>query len=143
MSRNSDPFELDRFVEAQAGTFDTALSELRSGAKHSHWMWFVFPQVAGLGHSATSRRYAIASLAEAKAYLDHPLLGARLRQSVDALLPWAGKRDAAAILGPIDAIKLRSSLTLFAAAAPDEARFEQALAAFFGSPDPATLSLLV
>ncbi len=137
-----DPFQLERFVEAQAETFDEALSELRDGAKRSHWMWFVFPQIAGLGQSAMSRRYAIRSLAEAKAYLEHPLLGARLRQSVAAILAWAGKRDAVAILGSIDAMKLHSSLTLFAAAAPDEERFAQALAAFFGSSDSATIGLL-
>ncbi len=137
-----DPFQLERFVEAQAETFDEALSELRDGAKRSHWMWFVFPQIAGLGQSAMSRRYAIRSLAEAKAYLEHPLLGARLRQSVAAILAWAGKRDAVTILGSIDAMKLHSSLTLFAAAAPDEERFAQALAAFFGSPDSATIGLL-
>ena len=137
-----DPFQLERFVEAQAETFDEALSELRDGAKRSHWMWFVFPQIAGLGQSAMSRRYAIRSLAEAKAYLEHPLLGARLRQCVAAILAWAGKRDAVAILGSIDAMKLHSSLTLFAAAAPDEERFAQALAAFFGSSDSATIGLL-
>ena len=137
-----DPFQLERFVEAQAETFDEPLSELRDGAKRSHWMWFVFPQIAGLGQSAMSRRYAIRSLAEAKAYLEHPLLGARLRQSVAAILAWAGKRDAVAILGSIDAMKLHSSLTLFAAAAPDEERFAQALAAFFGSSDSATIGLL-
>ncbi|MGN6156036.1 MAG: DUF1810 domain-containing protein, partial [Sphingomicrobium sp.] len=111
MDPDSDPFQLERFIEAQAGTFDRALSELRDGAKQSHWMWFIFPQIAGLGHSAMSRRYAIQSIAEAKAYLAHPLLGMRLRQSVDALLAWAEKRDAQTIFGSVDAIKLRSSLT--------------------------------
>jgi len=140
---DSDPFQLQRFVKAQEGVFDTALSELRDGAKRSHWMWFIFPQIAGLGHSPMSRHYAIRSLDEAKAYLEHPLLGPRLRQSVQALLAWAGKRDATAILGPADAMKLRSSLTLFAAAAPGDPLFDRALTSLFDSPDSATLSLLV
>jgi uncharacterized protein (DUF1810 family) len=139
---NPDPFQLNRFVAAQQGTFDTALSELRSGAKRTHWMWFVFPQIAGLGDSAMSRRYAIRSLDEARAYLDHPLLGPRLRQCTQAMLAWAGTRDSVAILGPVDAMKLRSSLTLFSAAAPGDDLFDRALAAFFDSPDPATLRLL-
>jgi uncharacterized protein (DUF1810 family) len=139
---DSDPFQLQRFVKAQEGVFDTALSELRDGAKRSHWIWFVFPQIAGLGHSPMSRHYAIHSLEEARAYLDHPMLGPRLRQSVEALLAWAGKRNATAIFGAVDAMKLRSSLTLFAAAAPDDPLFEQALTAFVDSPDPATLRLL-
>jgi uncharacterized protein (DUF1810 family) len=139
---NPDPFQLNRFVAAQQGTFDTALSELRSGAKRTHWMWFVFPQIAGLGDSAMSRRYAIRSLDEARAYLDHPLLGPRLRLCTDAMLAWAGTRDSVAILGPVDAMKLRSSLTLFSAAAPGDDLFDRALAAFFDSPDPATLRLL-
>jgi uncharacterized protein (DUF1810 family) len=142
MGLTSDPFELEKFIDAQDGVFDTALAELRSGAKHSHWMWFVFPQLAGLGHSPMSRRYAIRSLEEARAYAAHPLLGSRLRQSVKALLGWAGKRQAGAIFGPVDAIKLRSSLTLFAAAVPDEPLFEQALRAFYDSPDPLTAQLL-
>jgi uncharacterized protein (DUF1810 family) len=139
---NSDPFELQRFVDAQQGAFDAALSEIRNGAKRSHWMWFVFPQIAGLGLSAMSRRYAIRSLEEARAYLRHPLLGPRLNQSIEAILAWAGKREAVAVLGSVDAMKLRSSLTLFQAAAPDETLFGRALAAFFGSPDPDTLRLL-
>jgi uncharacterized protein (DUF1810 family) len=142
VTSDSDPFQLERFVDAQEGVFDTALSELRDGAKRNHWMWFVFPQIAGLGRSPTSRRFAIRSLDEARAYLGHAVLGPRLRQSTEILLGWAGKRDAKAIFGPVDAMKLRSSLTLFAAAAPDDALFGHALAAFFGSPDPATLRLL-
>ena len=142
MTSDSDPFQLQRFVQAQEGVFDTALSELRDGAKRSHWIWFIFPQIAGLGHSPMSQRYAIRSLDEARAYLDHALLGPRFRQSVEALLAWAGKRSATDILGPIDAMKLRSSLTLFASAAPDDLLFEQALTAFFDSPDPATLRIL-
>ncbi len=142
MNASPDPFSLHRFVDAQEGIFDTALSELRNGAKRSHWIWFVFPQIAGLGHSPTSQRYAIRSLDEAKAYLDHAILGPRLRQCVETLLAWAGVRNAETIFGPIDAMKLRSSLTLFAAAAPEDPLFERALAAFFDSPDPETLRLL-
>jgi uncharacterized protein (DUF1810 family) len=139
---NPDPFDLQRFIDAQAGVFDDALSELRAGAKRSHWMWFVFPQIAGLGQSPMSRRYAIRSLDEARAYLAHPLLGPRLRESIEAVLPWAGKRDAATIFGSIDAMKLRSSLTLFAEAAPAEPLFTEALRAFFDSPDRETFRLL-
>lgn len=122
--------------------FDTALEELRSGRKRNHWMWFIFPQVAGLGHSATSRHFAIRTLDEARAYLDHPLLGHRLRQSTEALAGWSGKRDPQSIMGSIDSLKLRSSLTLFATAAPGEPVFEETLRAFFGAPDPETLRLL-
>jgi len=142
MAANPDPFDLQRFVDAQEGVFDIALAELRSGAKQSHWMWFVFPQIAGLGQSPMSRRYAIGSIVEARAYLNHPLLGTRLRQAVDAVLAWAGRRDAAEILGEVDAMKLRSSLTLFAAASPGDSLFDDALGAFFDSPDPLTKRLL-
>jgi uncharacterized protein (DUF1810 family) len=139
MDRNADP-TLDRFVAAQATSYATALAELRTGAKRSHWMWYIFPQIAGLGHSDMARRYAIRDLAEARAYLAHPLLGARYAESAAALLAHRG-HDAAAIMGGIDAIKLRSSLTLFdRAGAPDAVR--EALDAFFDSPDPATLRLL-
>jgi uncharacterized protein (DUF1810 family) len=138
----SSDYDLQRFLDAQQGVFERALAELCSGAKRSHWMWFIFPQIAGLGQSAMSRRYAIASLGEAIAYASHPLLGPRLRDAVQAVLAWQGQRDAAAIFGPVDAMKLRSSLTLFAAAAPGEPLFEQALIAFVGSPDPETLKLL-
>lgn len=138
---SSDPHNLQRFIDAQDGVFETALTELRSGRKQRHWMWFVFPQLAGLGHSPTARHYAIASLNEARAYLDHPLLGARLSQCVEALLAWSGTRSAEDILGPIDAMKLRSSLTLFDHAAPG-GLFAQALAVFFeGRPDERTLAL--
>ena len=142
MATDFDPFQLQRFVQAQASVIDTALSELREGAKRSHWMWFIFPQIAGLGHSPMSQRYAIRSLDEARAYLGHPMLGPRLREAADALLAWAGKRSATDIFGAVDAMKLRSSLTLFATAAPDDLLFEQALTAFFDSPDPATLRIL-
>ncbi len=134
-----DPFELARFEAAQAGIWPQALAELRAGAKRGHWMWFIFPQIAGLGTSAMARTYAIGSAAEARAYLAHPVLGARLRQAATALLPHAG-RPAAAILGGIDAVKLRSSLTLFAHVGGADEPFGEVLAAFFDGPDPATLS---
>src|SRR5438477_6206546 len=111
-------FDLDRFVVAQAEIYSRALAELKAGRKQSHWMWFIFPQLAGLGRSPTARFYAITGVDEAGAYLKHPLLGRGLRQSVDALMRWAGKRSAERILGPIDAMKLRSSLTLFDCVSP-------------------------
>lgn len=135
-------FDLSRFVAAQQGSFDDALAELTAGRKTSHWMWFVFPQIAGLGHSPTAHYYAIDSLTEARAYLDHPLLGGRLAACMAALMGRVGV-GAAAILGPVDALKLRSSMTLFAAAADDPAPFAAVLDAFYGgAPDPATLALL-
>jgi uncharacterized protein (DUF1810 family) len=138
----SDPYDLQRFIRAQEGIYETALAELRAGSKQSHWMWFIFPQLRGLGHSATATYYGIASLDEARAYLEHPLLGARLRQCVEALLPWSERRTATQILGSIDALKLRSSLTLFDRAEP-EAVFAAGLAAFFGGEsDERTLALL-
>ena len=133
---------LERFVEAQRGVYDSALAELRAGAKRSHWMWFVFPQIAGLGQSPTARHYAVADLAEARAYLAHPLLGDRLAACTEAVLAHAGKRSAEAMLGGIDAVKLRSSMTLFEAAGGD-ARFGECLDAFYdGDRDPATLRLI-
>lgn len=133
---------LDRFVAAQQPVWPQVVAELAEGRKRSHWMWFVFPQIAGLGHSAMSVRYALASREEAAAYLAHPLLGARLREATDLMLAHAGA-PAGAILGGIDAIKLRSSMTLFHAAAPDEQRFADALAAFFaGAEDERTRALL-
>ena len=132
--------DLERFVSAQQGTYPQALAELRAGRKTSHWMWFVFPQVAGLGHSDMARRYAIADLAEARACLAHPLLGPRLVEAADALLGWAGERSAEQVLGGIDAVKARSSATLFEAAGGD-AVFAALLDGFFaGERDPATLS---
>jgi uncharacterized protein (DUF1810 family) len=133
---------LERFVAAQDGVYPQALAELRGGRKHGHWMWFVFPQLAGLGRSATARFYAIASAAEARAYLAHPLLGPRLAECARALLAHRARR-AEAILGPIDAMKLRSSMTLFEAVAGDPAPFAAVLDAFFGGErDAATLGLL-
>ena len=134
--------DLGRFVAAQDRVWPEVVAELAAGRKRTHWMWFVFPQLAGLGSSPTAQRYAIGSLEEARAYLAHPLLGARLREAVRLMLGHAGT-PAEAVLGSVDAMKLRSSMTLFAAAAPGEASFEEALAAFFGGePDPRTLALL-
>jgi uncharacterized protein (DUF1810 family) len=137
-----DPYNLERFLDAQQGVIDTALDELRQGEKRSHWMWFVFPQLAGLGHSETAKFFGVESLGEARAYLDHPTLGQRLRQSVEAILPWSGSRTAEQILGTVDAIKLRSSLTLFDQVEPGGV-FSQALMNFFaGKEDELTLALL-
>jgi uncharacterized protein (DUF1810 family) len=138
----SDPFNLQRFIDAQSGQFGRALAELCAGAKQGHWMWFVFPQLAGLGRSPIAQFYAIASLAEACAYLAHPLLGPRLRQCADAILRWDGRRTAEQIFGPVDSLKLRSSLTLFDRVEPS-ASFARALSAFFDAvPDERTLALL-
>jgi uncharacterized protein (DUF1810 family) len=135
-----DPYGLQRFVDAQeqAATYERALEELRTGRKRSHWMWFVFPQIAGLGQSAMSRSYAIASLAEAKAYLDHPVLGPRLLECARVLDGLSGL-SAGEILGDVDALKLRSSMTLFARAAPEEPLFRQVLdRCYGGAMDKAT-----
>ncbi|MBM7404872.1 MULTISPECIES: DUF1810 family protein [Sphingomonas] len=130
---------LDRFVDAQGGVWAQALAELKAGRKTSHWMWFVFPQIAGLGRSETARFYAISDVTEVRAYLAHPLLGARLREAAAALLAHRG-RSAEAMLGGIDAVKLRSSMTLFAAVAPEELVFAAVLDAFFsGQRDPETV----
>jgi uncharacterized protein (DUF1810 family) len=136
--------DLERFVTAQddGGTYDAALRELRAGRKTSHWMWFVFPQLAGLGRSPTAQRYALADLAEARAYLDHPVLGPRLREATAAVAGLADD-DPERVLGPVDALKLRSSMTLFALAAPEEALFGRVLEQWWaGEPDPATVRLL-
>jgi uncharacterized protein (DUF1810 family) len=133
---------LERFVAAQDPIYRRVLEELRSGRKVSHWMWFVFPQVAGLGSSPMSQRYAIASLEEARTYLAHPVLGARLRECAGLLLATHGQ-SADAILGHIDALKLRSSMTLFHRAAPGERLFVEVLERFHrGIPDPATDAIL-
>jgi uncharacterized protein (DUF1810 family) len=138
----SDPYNLKRFLDAQEGSYDSALAELRAGAKQSHWMWFIFPQLAGLGLSPTARYFGIRSLDEARAYLEHPLLGTRLRQCVEALSPWAQNRTAEQILGSIDAMKLRSSLTLFDQVEP-VGLFRSSLDQFFdGKADQRTLALL-
>ncbi len=136
--------DLQRFVTAQddGATHDRALAELRAGRKSSHWMWFVFPQLAGLGRSATARHYALASVDDARAYLGHPVLGPRLRECATALLEVSG-RSATDVLGDVDALKLRSSMTLFALADPDDLLFADVLARYFdGEPDPATVDLL-
>ncbi len=133
---------LRRFEDAQDGVFEAALGELKTGAKRSHWMWFIFPQVSGLGHSKTARYYAISGLEEARAYLRHPLLGARLAQCTEALLEWAGKRSALDIFGPVDALKLASSMTLFEAAGGG-ASYAAVLDAYYaGQRDQRTLALL-
>ncbi|NPD04343.1 DUF1810 domain-containing protein [Nocardioides sp. zg-1308] len=136
--------DLDRFVRAQddRGTYDRALAELRAGRKTSHWMWFVFPQVAGLGRSGTAQAYAISGLAEAQAYLAHDVLGARLRECCHALLDLEDT-SAERVLGSVDAMKLRSSMTLFARAAPEEPLFTDVLDRFHdGEPDERTIELL-
>jgi uncharacterized protein (DUF1810 family) len=136
-----DPYDLDRFVLAQATHYRQALSELRGGKKRSHWMWYVFPQIEGLGHSAMSRRYSIKSAAEAKVYLDHPVLGARLRECFAAVSNIAG-RSAFEIFGSPDDMKLRSCATLFAAVS-DEGVFGQVLEKYFhGDRDAETVRLL-
>ncbi len=133
---------LDDFVAAQDRVWPAVTAELAAGAKRTHWMWFVFPQVAGLGGSEMAVRYAIGSLAEARRYLAHPVLGPRLREATRLMLGHAG-RPAATILGGIDALKFRSSMTLFQAADPGEPLFAAALASFAdGIPDPRTLALL-
>jgi uncharacterized protein (DUF1810 family) len=137
-----DPFDLERFVVAQQGNYTAALDELRAGRKRTHWIWYVLPQLRGLGLSGMSQRYGIASLAEAQAYLAHPLLGPRLRECVAALNAQHG-RSAADVLGELDAMKWRSSLTLFAAVAGPDSIFHDALAKYFGARgDPRTLELL-
>jgi uncharacterized protein (DUF1810 family) len=138
---SGDPFYLARFVEAQDGIYDRALAELRAGAKRSHWMWFIFPQNAGLGRSPMAIRYGIRSIEEARAYLAHPLLGMRLRECLAALED-VPVPDAVAVFGAIDAVKLRSSLTLFDQAGGG-AVFDAALERWFdGKRDPAVLALL-
>lgn len=129
---SGDPHRLQRFVDAQeqGGIYRQALAELRAGRKATHWIWFVFPQIAGLGTSPMAREYAIGSLEEARAYLGHPLLGPRLRECADVLLELEG-RSAPEILGEIDAVKLCSSMTLFAAADPGEPRFREVLEAYY------------
>ena len=131
--------DLERFVTAQdsGGTYRRAVAELRRGRKTSHWMWFIFPQIAGLGRSATAQMYAISNLAEAQAYLAHPVLGPRLVECTEILASHRGL-SAEQIFGGIDAIKLRSSMTLFARADPDQAIFSQVIDQYFAGPDPET-----
>lgn len=140
MADTADTYNLERFVSAQNedDTYADAIDELHRGRKLTHWMWFVFPQIAGLGYSATSRRYAISSLAEARAYLNHPVLGPRLRECAGLVIR-AQAPSAEYVFGSVDAQKLHSSMTLFLRAAPDEPLFQQVLDQYFGGhPDPAT-----
>ena len=135
-------YDLDRFLLAQQGVYEGVLAELRRGRKPGHWMWFIFPQVAGLGYSEMSRRFAIASLAEARAYLDHAVLGARLRESARLVLDIRGA-TAEEIFGSIDAMKLRSCMTLFHRARSDEPVFAQVLARFYDSAADETTDTLL
>ncbi len=138
----TDPYDLQRFVDAQAPVYARVCAELRAGAKTSHWMWFIFPQLKELGQSATARHFGIASLAEAEAYWAHPLLGPRLRECSGLVLAVDG-RTAFQIFGPPDDLKFRSSMTLFERAAPQEPLFGRALDKYYGGErDPRTLALL-
>ena len=133
--------DLDRFVQAQEGTLAAVLAELRAGRKRSHWMWFVFPQLRGLGHSPTAQHFGIGSLDEARAYLAHPVLGTRLHECCELMLAVA-HRSALEILGSPDDLKFRSCVTLFSLAAPHEALFRHCLDRFYGGePDPRTIAL--
>ena len=133
-------YDLERFVEAQNSVYTQVIRELRAGSKQSHWMWFVFPQIAGLGHSSMARRYAISSLPEAAAYLEHPVLGERLRECT-RLVNAVQNRSIGDIFGYPDDLKFRSSMTLFARAAKDNAEFRQALEKYFdGQEDAATIA---
>ena len=137
----ADPYDLERFVAAQdeAGTYGRAVAELRRGSKTSHWMWFVFPQIRGLGYSPAARLYGISGLDEARAYLAHPVLGPRLAECATIVAGLSGL-TAEQIFGGIDAVKLRSSMTLFSRAGPDQPVFARVLQMYFGDePDPATL----
>jgi uncharacterized protein (DUF1810 family) len=137
-----DRYYLERFLLQHHDIFDSALAEIRAGEKRTHWMWFIFPQLRGLGHSAASQHYGIASLNEARAYLDHPVLGRHLRQITEAMVLWASRRSAEQILGSIDALKLRSSMTLFDLVEPG-GLFAEALDGFYGGQgDERTLALL-
>ena len=130
-----DPFNLDRFVAAQAGgIYEQALAELHEGRKRTHWMWFIFPQHRDLGHSATARYYGLSGTDEARAYAAHPLLGQRLRRCAEAILPRLAIASPEEILGPVDALKLRSSMAIFAEAVPAEPLFGAVLAAAGGHP---------
>ena len=148
MSTVADPHNLQRFVDAQDGVYGFVLDELRRGRKETHWMWFVFPQLKGLqlkgeGQTDTAQYYGIGSLQEARAYLEHPVLGPRLRECALALTGLVGSRPIGLILGPVDALKLRSSMTLFRAASKDRTEFEAVLNRYYGGePDELTLQML-
>jgi len=142
MPNSPDPYDLARFVAAQDEDIDQVMAELRAGRKSGHWMWYVFPQIRGLGHSSMASRFGISSLAEAAAYLQHPILGSRLRECT-RLVNLVERRSAAEIFGYPDNLKFRSSMTLFAQAAPRELVFAEALGKYFGGqPDPPTLARL-
>ena len=135
----SEPYDLERFVTAQEGVYESAVAELRAGRKTGHWMWFVFPQIAGLGMSSMSQRYAIGSLDEARAYLAHAVLGPRLAECARILVEVGAGRSAHEIFGGIDAVKLRSSMTLFARASEDDSLYQAVLDQYFGGErDPHT-----
>jgi uncharacterized protein (DUF1810 family) len=139
---DADPFDLRRFLDAQDRVYDTVVAELRNGAKRSHWIWFVFPQLRGLGHSATAQHYGITSLDEARAYLAHPVLGPRLRECTRLVAAIDG-RSVDQIFGRPDNLKVRSSMTLFAHATDDNAEFRAVLDKFYaGEDDPATVDRL-
>ncbi|MBX9723595.1 MAG: DUF1810 domain-containing protein [Candidatus Obscuribacterales bacterium] len=138
----TDDYNLQRFLDAQEGIYDSVLAELRAGRKSSHWIWFIFPQIKGLGHSAMAQQFAIGSLEEAKSYLQHPVLGPRLRECTQLVLDVNG-RSAEEIFGYPDHLKFRSCMTLFLTAATDNKIFQDALLKYFdGQPDQATLDLL-
>lgn len=137
--RLEDPYNLRRFVDAQEGVYEGARSEIKAGRKRGHWMWFIFPQIAGLGHSYASQKFAISSKDEAKSFLEHPILGVRLRECV-VLANKIEDKSAEDIFGEIDSLKFRSSMTLFAMAATDNQIFKDALLKYFdGRPDPRTI----
>lgn len=141
-SPSDDPFDLQRFVDAQERVYDTVLDELRAGRKRSHWIWFVFPQLRGLGRSPTAQRYGIGSLAEARAYLAHDVLGPRLHECAD-LVSRSEQPSADVLFGSPDNLKVRSSMTLFGRAADDPEVFDRVLAKYYdGQPDPLTVELL-
>lgn len=142
MSTADDPFDLQRFVAAQAPVYERVRAELKNGRKQSHWMWFIFPQIAGLGHSPMAQRYAISSLREAEAYVKHAILGPRLLECTHLLVQVEGK-SARVILGSPDDMKFRSCMTLFVHAAPEERLFRDALDKYFdGTEDPLTVARL-
>lgn len=139
---SNDPFELNRFIKAQARVYDRVLLELRSGYKRTHWMWFVFPQIDGLGHSSTTKYYSIKSAEEARLYLNHPVLGKRLRECAESLLALEGL-SASRIFGYPDDLKLKSSMTLFASVAEQRSVFIRVLEKYFqGARDERTVDLL-
>lgn len=146
MSGVADPYNLRRFVDAQEPVFQQVIGELRSGGKRTHWMWFVFPQLRGLGRTPTAEHFGIASAAEAAAYLAHPVLGPRLRECARLLRDHPGSEPVSVILGSVDALKLRSSMTLFAQSADsevDRALFQAVLDRYYhGVPDERTLAML-